>query len=82
MRKKLINNRLRFEPIAHEYQVSHPIIVAKAEDLGGAVTARHLKNELRKKGKFACIARINRALDNAGWAREHNQDGVIVWVNP
>lgn len=82
MKKYVSNNRLRVEPLESEYQVSHAHIVAEAERLGGAVTARRLREELHKKCKIACIARINRALDRAGWNRERNADGVIVWVKP
>lgn len=82
MKKHISNNRLRLEPISYDDQVSHAHIVAEAERLGGAVTASRLREELHKKCKIACIARINRALDRAGWNRERNADGVIVWVKP
>lgn len=80
MKKHVSNNRMRVEPIAHEFQPSHSKIVASAELMGGAVTARHMQDWFGRG--TICIARINRALDRAGWSRERNADGVIVWVKP
>lgn len=69
----------RFEPISTESQPHAASIVAAAEFHGGAVTAHHLQSWF---SVACCIARINRALDRAGWRRERNAEGVIVWVGP